>query len=69
MGYTPTPKKPFLFMIFGVLLALPTVIQGVSRRYYKKDKGSLHELIAFIAGFLVAVGAFIFALGIIPYLK
>lgn len=68
-GYRPIPENPILFIILGLLLALPTVIQGVYRRYYNGARGNYHEVFAFIAGFLVAIGGFVFALGAIPYLK
>ncbi|MEA1924348.1 MAG: DUF2085 domain-containing protein, partial [Candidatus Altiarchaeota archaeon] len=57
IGYTPTPQNPLLFMFLGMLLSLPTIIQGVSRRYHGKNRRWANEIIAFICGFLVAIGA------------
>lgn len=69
VDYAPKPEQSLFFIGLGFLFALPTVTQGVSRRYYGKGKGGKNEIITFIFGLLVSFGAYLFALGLIPYLR
>lgn len=68
LGYTQTIFSPLSSIVIGLLLSLPTIIQGILRRYFEVMKGGIHEFFAFLGGFLVSVGAYLFGIGFAMYL-